>query len=107
MKCAVSSCSGGCATPSRALAAAAAVRVACTLHNIETHNKSGLHINLSVIACLPAYLMIFTVCLHTTSNKISPIWPLTTLNIVLCVVYAATVIASLMYLPDALLAYDY
>ena len=50
--------------------------------------------------------MIFTEFLHATSNKISPIWPLTTLNIVLCVVYAATVIASLMYLPDASLAYD-
>ena len=50
--------------------------------------------------------MIFTVFLHTTSKKISPIWPLTTQNIVLRVVNAAAVIASLMELPQALLAYD-
>ena len=59
-----------------------------------------------MIACPPAYLMIFTVFLHTTSKKISPIWPLTTLNIVLRVVNAAAVIASLMELPQASLAYD-
>ena len=78
-------------------------------HNMETHKKADYTpaqhkpLNDSLSPCVFNDITVF---LHTTSKKISPIWPLTTQNIVLRVVNAAAVIASLMELPQASLAYD-